>query len=98
MKPRPEPAETLAVTGHLSGRVQGVGFRWSTLHQAERLGLAGWVRNRIDGTVEVFVQGEPAALEVFRAYLGNGPRHATVTTVRLRTAAVDETLEGFSVR
>lgn len=87
-----------AFTGHVVGRVQGVGFRWSTLHQAQRLRLAGWVRNRIDGTVEVFAQGDSAALQAFRVYLEQGPRHATVTAVRLRDVAIDETLDGFSVR
>lgn len=87
-----------ALTGHVTGRVQGVGFRWSTRHQADLLGLTGWVRNRIDGSVEVFAQGNPAALEVFRTYLAEGPRHAIVATVRLRDAEADPTLVGFVVR
>ena len=87
-----------ALTGHVTGRVQGVGFRWSTRHQAELLGVTGWVRNRIDGSVQVFAQGDSAALDAFRAYLAEGPRHASVAAVRLRDAEVDSSLVGFVVR
>ena len=84
-----------ALTGHVTGRVQGVGFRWSTRHQADLLGLTGWVRNRMDGSVEVFAQGNPAALDAFRAFLAEGPRHANVTSMRLRDAEVDPSLVGL---
>ena len=87
-----------ALTGHVAGRVQGVGFRWSTLHQADLLGVAGWVRNRIDGTVEVFAQGDSAALDAFRSFLAEGPRHADVIAVRLRDVDPDPTITSFSVR
>jgi acylphosphatase len=87
-----------ALTGHVIGRVQGVGFRWSTRHQGDLLGLSGWVRNRVDGTVEVFAQGDPAALAAFRGYLAEGPRHANVIAVQLRDAEPDPTLVGFFVR
>ena len=92
------PFTMQALTGHVTGRVQGVGFRWSTRHQAELLGLTGWVRNRMDGSVEVFAQGSPAALDAFRDYLAVGPRHADVTRVRLREAEVDPSLVSFVVR
>ena len=87
-----------ALTGHVIGRVQGVGFRWSTRHQADLLGVAGWVRNRIDGSVEVFAQGDPAALDAFRTYLADGPRHANVIAVRLQHVEPDPTITSFSVR
>jgi acylphosphatase len=56
------PAETSLVTRlvRVRGRVQGVGFRHACVQQARALGLAGWVRNRMDGSVEALLQGPPA--------------------------------------
>jgi acylphosphatase len=51
----------------VSGRVQGVGFRWFTRRAAEQLGLAGRVRNLPDGRVEIEVAGSPERLEAFRS-------------------------------
>ena len=63
------------------GRVQGVGFRATTFDEARRLGLAGWVRNRVDGTVEVLAEGEEPKLMLFLAYLRRGPLGARVVGV-----------------
>lgn len=63
------------------GRVQGVGFRWFVRQAARDLGLAGWVRNRPDGTVEVAAAGEPQALERLRETLREGPEGASVSAV-----------------
>ncbi len=63
------------------GRVQGVGFRATTMDEARRLQLAGWVRNRIDGTVEVLAEGPPAKLALFLSYLKRGPLGARVSSV-----------------
>lgn len=63
------------------GRVQGVGFRWYVREAARTLGLAGWVRNRPDGTVEVAAQGDGEMLERLRDMLRAGPNGATVTAV-----------------
>lgn len=65
----------------LSGRVQGVGFRYFCLEQAEQLGLAGYARNRSDGSVEVEAQGEDAAIERFAKTVANGPRAAHVADI-----------------
>ncbi|GMA32943.1 acylphosphatase [Litorihabitans aurantiacus] len=62
----------------VSGRVQGVGFRWSTVSEAERLGLAGWVRNLADGTVEAEVEGPEDAVAAMVAWLHHGPDAAEV--------------------
>jgi acylphosphatase len=66
----------------ITGRVQGVGYRYSTCEQAERLGLGGWVRNLGDGSVEAVFEG-PAA-EVARAvsWCRQGPPGALVTDLR----------------
>lgn len=63
----------------VSGRVQGVGFRWHTWQEATRLGLVGEVRNLADGRVEVLAQGPRARVEALLAWLGRGPRWAAVT-------------------
>lgn len=63
------------------GRVQGVGFRATTFDEARRLGLAGWARNRVDGSVEVLAEGPEPRLRLFLGYLQHGPRGAHVTTV-----------------
>ena len=63
------------------GRVQGVGFRWFVRETARELGLAGWVRNRPDGVVEVAAEGSAATLERLREQLRNGPPGAVVTSV-----------------
>jgi len=64
------------------GKVQGVYFRHSTRLEAEKLAIRGSARNLPDGSVEVIAQGEPAALERLRAWLGRGPAHARVEEVR----------------
>lgn len=65
----------------LRGRVQGVGFRWFTLRQAEELGLVGWVANLPDGRVEVVAQGATDALRRLEDAVAEGPRLARVDNV-----------------
>jgi len=62
----------------VEGRVQGVGFRWFVRETAADLGLAGWVRNLPDGSVEVSAVGEADALATLRERLIAGPPHARV--------------------
>lgn len=64
------------------GAVQGVGFRWFTRETATRLDLAGWVRNRDDGCVEVAAEGDDTQVERFLAQVERGPRGARVDRVR----------------
>ena len=61
------------------GTVQGVGFRWFVQRTANRLGLAGWVRNRKDGTVEVYAEGDDAMFPALADALRQGPGGARVT-------------------
>lgn len=63
----------------ITGRVQGVGFRWFVREEARRLGLSGWVRNLPTGSVEVAAGGEASALERLRRALEVGPTGADVT-------------------
>ncbi|ARD42039.1 acylphosphatase [Actinomyces gaoshouyii] len=65
----------------VSGRVQGVGFRWSCMEEAERLGLVGEVRNLPDGDVEVLAQGPADDVARLIAWLYRGPRWASVSAV-----------------
>lgn len=65
----------------IHGRVQGVFFRDSMRNEAQRLGIAGWVRNRSDGTVEAAIQGETAAVDAIMRWAHRGPQHARVERV-----------------
>jgi acylphosphatase len=71
----------------IHGVVQGVGFRWSLHQEAVRLGLAGWVRNRRDGTVEAVVCGHAAAVDAIVAWAHQGPPSARVTSVLVTAEA-----------
>lgn len=68
------------------GRVQGVGFRWFVRQEARRLGVAGWVRNRTDGSVELETAGEDAAVERLLQHVRVGPDAADVTDVVISDA------------
>jgi acylphosphatase len=65
----------------VSGRVQGVGYRYFVLREAERLGLAGFARNQADGSVEVVAEGGEEVLGQLEARLRAGPSFARVTAV-----------------
>jgi len=65
----------------VSGRVQGVGFRWFVTREATRLDLAGYVRNLPDGSVEVVAHGPVAALALLESALRHGPPAARVQSV-----------------
>ncbi len=72
----------------VSGAVQGVGFRDFTRMAAHRLGVAGWVRNRDDGSVELAAAGEASQIETLLASVRRGPSGAHVRNVR--SLPVDE--------
>lgn len=65
----------------VSGKVQGVGFRWFVRVAGRRLQLAGWVRNMSDGTVEIAASGSEEKLDELRRVLRKGPDGAVVTEV-----------------
>ena len=73
----------------VTGRVQGVGFRFFAQAEAERLSLSGYVRNLRDGRVEAYAIGTPDKLAQFRARLEKGPRLSSVDNVAEQSADID---------
>ena len=81
----------------IGGRVQGVFFRDTARQRAEAAGVAGWIRNTPDGTVEAVFEGKPEAVERMVEFCRRGPRGAEVSTVDV-TDEEPEGLSGFEVR
>jgi acylphosphatase len=79
------------------GRVQGVGFRWFVEREAHILGIAGWVRNNSDGSVEVLAQGTRDQLIGLRSRLQEGPRAARVDDVAESPAEPIKGLSAFRI-
>jgi acylphosphatase len=81
----------------ISGRVQGVGFRWAVEREAGRLGVGGWVRNLSDGRVEARFEGDDGAVDEAIAFCRRGPDTARVESVDVSDVEPDGA-EGFHVR
>jgi acylphosphatase len=82
----------------VSGRVQGVGFRWFVVEEARRLQLSGWVRNRPDGKVEIAASGNADALARLESTVTSGPPGAQVQKVsRLPQVAVEQLQSPFGI-
>jgi acylphosphatase len=81
----------------ISGRVQGVGFRESLRRRAETLAVAGWARNRPDGTVEAWAEGSPDGVDTLLRYARSGPPMAAVEDVAIEDAT-PAGLRSFEVR
>lgn len=82
---------------HASGRVQGVFFRDSVRREAGTRGVAGWARNRADGTVEAVFEGSPDAVAAMVDFVRAGPGHSEVDSVEV-SPEEPEGLPGFEVR
>ncbi|HKU69556.1 MAG TPA: acylphosphatase [Burkholderiales bacterium] len=80
----------------ITGRVQGVGFRFHMQRKARELGLTGWVRNRRDGSVEAMAQGENGAVEAMTSWARKGPPSAVVAELKIAEGSGD--YESFETR
>ena len=90
-------AKKIAKKYVISGRVQGVGYRFFAEDWAEQLGIAGYVKNLWDGTVEVYAIGESVSLEAFKLHLAEGPRAARVAGVSESDEVVDKRYVRFTI-
>jgi acylphosphatase len=82
----------------IAGRVQGVGFRFSAVDEARRLGLTGWVRNTHDGGVEVVAEGDTEPLRRLVAWCHSGPLGARVVDVAQEWLPYAGEFDGFGIR
>jgi acylphosphatase len=82
----------------VTGRVQGVCFRMYTCMEAARLGVAGWVRNCDDGSVELVAEGDPDAVDALAAWCHHGPPSARVNAVAVTEGPARSGYNGFDVR
>lgn len=80
------------------GRVQGVNFRANTQSEANRLDLSGWVRNNLDGTLEVIAEGPRGSLERLAEFLRQGPPAASVDSVDLNWREATGEFDHFRIR
>jgi acylphosphatase len=87
---------TLQARLTVTGRVQGVGYRDWVMERAERLGLTGWVRNRLDGSVEAVIVGEDAAVGRMIEACRQGPPLARVDAVDVEPLDLDILPDGFT--
>lgn len=85
-----------SVAVHVTGRVQGVGFRLWVRREAAALGLSGWVRNERDGSVRALLAGAPQAVDEMLARLRHGPSGAVVERVAVEESEVS-TPSGFRI-
>lgn len=81
----------------ITGRVQGVGFRWWARETARRLGLRGLIRNEADGSVFVEAEGEPDVMGQFRQSLATGPPGAIVQQLREQTTGHEDLPARFEI-
>ena len=95
MTPSDKPIEAKRYL--VRGRVQGVGFRWFVEREAHMLGIAGWVRNNHDGSVEVLAQGTRDQLSGLHSRLREGPRAARVDAVEVSEADPTPGISSFRI-
>jgi acylphosphatase len=81
----------------ITGRVQGVGFRWHAREVALRLGLTGWVRNRVDGSVQVVAEGAREGLTALAGWAARGPTGARVDACDAVWSEAAGTMDEFRI-
>ncbi len=91
------PTEHRRVAVRVSGRVQGVGFRYATVDAAQALGVSGWVRNTHDGAVELVAEGTEPRLQELIAWCWRGPAGARVSSVATRWLPSSGEFHGFRI-
>ena len=91
-------SETIRLEATARGVVQGVGFRWFVMRQAQLRSLTGWVANEHDGSVRVVAEGPPADIAAFRAALESGPPGAIVERLSAVEMPATGTFGEFAVR
>jgi len=82
---------------YFSGRVQGVGFRYTSRYLAKKYNLCGWVRNLPDGRVELFIQGEEKVIEDYLKDL-NEEFKGYILDTQIESAKIDESLKDFHIK
>jgi acylphosphatase len=93
------PAASLeTVHVRVTGRVQGVGYRLSTVRRAHMIGVRGWVRNNDDGSVEAMVQGTPDQVDAMLEWLRQGPPAARVADLTSEVQYLDKRFDRFEQR
>ena len=97
-KEREVAVAKICISAFVSGHVQGVWFRQSTVDQALSQGLTGWARNVSDGRVQVMLCGESNAVRQVEAWLQLGPELANVVDVVSEEVELDESFDGFFIR
>ena len=85
-----------AFYARVKGKVQGVGFRYSAVREADRLGINGWVNNALNGDVEVWAEGSPQSLDRFLKWLHRGPQYSRVDSVEMEEKE-PQGYDGFGV-
>lgn len=89
--------EIEAVKFLIKGKVQGVGFRWFVLNEAQKLGIYGTVKNNYDGTVEVLAQGDIGKILKLKSILVAGPTLSRVDKIIQTEQPIDEQIDEFKV-
>jgi acylphosphatase len=82
----------------VTGRVQGVSYRASTIFEARRLGLSGWVRNCSDGSVELECEGDGARVQRLLTWCEHGPPGAVVARVAVEDLSITDDASEFMLR
>ncbi len=82
----------------IKGRVQGVGFRYFVYENARKYGICGWVKNKMNGSVEVYAFGNIDVMDYFEQELRQGPIYSSVEEVLKSSDSIELSLTGFSIK